>query len=200
MNHIHKIVYINLDHRADRRAEVEGELSRMGLSGERFPGIYRRPGLVGCGLSHIGVLEKAKAAGWENVLILEDDFYFTVDKETFTRELDAFFALQIPYDVVMFSYAYDVSAPFNNIVDKAVNVQTASGYLVHRSFYDTLLHNLKEGNAQLISTGEHWHYANDQYWKRLQPISNWYCFKTRLGMQRASYSDISEKFVHYGNC
>jgi hypothetical protein len=200
MDRIHKIVYINLDHRPDRRAEVEGELASVGLSGERFPAILRKPGIVGCGLSHIGVLEKAKEEGWENVLILEDDFYFVVDKETVTREISAFFALEIPYDVVMLSYGYDVSAPFNNVVDRAVNAQTASGYLVHRSFYDTLLHNLKEGSAQLIATGRHWDYANDQYWKRLQPITNWYCFKTRLGKQRPSYSDISEKFVHYGNC
>lgn len=200
MDRIHKIVYINLDHRADRRAEIEGELASMGLSGERFPAIQRRPGIVGCGLSHIAVLEKAKEAGWENVLILEDDFYFVVDNETFHREVGAFFALEIPYDVVMFSYGYDTEAPFNEVVDRAVGAQTASGYLVHRGFYDILLHNLREGSAQLITTGEHWHYANDQYWKRLQPISNWYCFKTRLGKQRPSYSDISERFVHYGNC
>lgn len=200
MDHIHKIIYINLDHREDRRAEVEGELASMGLSGERFPAILRKPGLVGCGLSHIAVLEKAQAAGWENVLILEDDFYFVVDNHTFQREVAAFFALNIPYDVVMFSYGYDTCAPFNDVVDRAVNAQTASGYLVHRDFYGTLLHNLKEGSAQLIATGQHWHYANDQYWKRLQPSSNWFCFKTRLGKQRASYSDISEHFVHYGNC
>jgi len=200
MNNIHKIVYINLDHREDRRAEVEGELSQMGLSGERFPAIFRKPGTVGCGLSHIAVLEKAKAAGWENVLILEDDFYFVVDKETVQRELCAFFALNIPYDVVMFSYGCDTFTSVNDVVDKPIGATTASGYLVHHDFYDILLNNLKEGSAQLQATGQHWHYANDQYWKRLQQISNWYCFKTRLGKQRASYSDNSERFVHFGFC
>ena len=204
MNNIHHIVYINLDHRADRRAEVEGELSRMGLSGERFAAIKEHPGIVGCGKSHLAVLERAKERakeqGWENVLILEDDFQFVVEREVVEAHLKAFFDLKIPYDVLMLSYAIDSKEPYNDIVCRATQAQTASGYLVHSRFYDTLIANLKEAIPLLISTGRHWDYANDQYWKRLQPTSQWFCMNTRIGMQRASYSDISGKFVHYGNC
>jgi hypothetical protein len=31
MEHIDKVVYINLDRRADRRAEIEAELDRLGV-------------------------------------------------------------------------------------------------------------------------------------------------------------------------
>jgi hypothetical protein len=37
----------------------------------------------------------------------------------------------------------------------------------------------------------------DQYWKRLQPQSNWYIFEPKLGKQRASFSDIEDTAVDY---
>jgi len=200
MNNIHHIVYINLAHRTDRRAEVEGELASMGLSGERFDAIKEKPGLVGCGKSHLAVLELAKERGWEHVLILEDDFQFVVDKDAANAQLQAFFDLEIPYDVLMLSHGMDSADPYNEVVCRATQAQTASGYLVHSRFYDALIANLKEAIPLLMSTGRHWDYANDQYWKRLQRTAQWFCMNTRIGMQRASFSDISERFVHYGNC
>ena len=225
MNNIHHIVYINLEHRADRRAEVEGELTSRGLSGERFDAINERPGIVGCGKSHLAVLERAQEQGWEHVLILEDDFQFDVDKETADAQMQAFFDLKIPYDVLMLSYGMDppcrsldpprrsgledppcrsgledLLEPYNEVVSRAVNATTASGYLVHSRFYDALIANLKEAIPQLICTGRHWDFANDIYWWRLQSVSQWFCMNTRIGRQRPSYSDISDRFVHYTNC
>jgi len=200
MNNIHHIVYINLAYRTDRRAEVEGELTRMGLSGERFDAIQERPGCVGCSKSHLAVLALAKERGWDHVLILEDDFQFVVDKDTLSARIQAFFDLKIPYDVLMLSYGMDSADPYNDIVCRATRAQTASGYLVHSRFYDALIANLSEAIPLLISTGRHWDYANDQCWKRLQRTAQWFCMTTRIGTQRASYSDVSQRFVHYGNC
>jgi len=200
MEHIHKVMYINLNHRTDKRSEMEAELSRFGISGERFPAILHNPRIVGCSMSHLAVLERAKREGWENVLILEDDFMFVVTKEAFEQELRAFFDLHIPYDVLMISYNLRNSAPYNSAVCRALDIQTTSGYIVHNRFYDTLIQNFKEGLAQLIPTGEHWNYAIDQYWKRLQPVSEWFCMNLRIGRQRPGFSDISEVFVSYPDC
>ena len=71
MNNIEKIVYINLDHRTDRRTQMEEELTGMDISAERFSAILRKPGCIGCLESHLAVLELAKASGWKNILILE---------------------------------------------------------------------------------------------------------------------------------
>jgi len=200
MEHIHKVVYINLDRRTDRRSEIENELLSFGISGERFSAISYNPGIIGCGMSHLAVLEYAKREGWENVLILEDDFMFVVTKETFEQELRAFFDLHIPYDVLMISYNLRNSAPYNETVCRALDIQTTSGYIVHKRFYDTLIQNLKEGLEQLIPTGEHWNFALDQYWKRLQPISEWFCMNLRIGKQRPSFSDLTNAFVAYNDC
>jgi len=200
MNKIEKLLYINLDHRADRRSQVETELTKMGLSGERFSAILANPGYVGCLQSHLGALELAKQSGWANVLILEDDFQFIVDKSTFEQELNIFFELEIPYDVLMLSYNILEKRPFNDTVSRAINVQTASGYLVHERFYDALIANWKHALNALIMTDQHWNYSCDQSWKTLQPVSEWFCLNTRIGMQRASFSDISKRVVFYGDC
>ena len=200
MEHIHKAVYINLDRRDDRRGEIETEMSTFGISGERFPAIHYDPGIVGCGMSHLAVLERAKREGWENVLILEDDFMFVVTKEVFEQEIRTFFDLHIPYDVLMISYNLRNSAPYNATVCRTLDVQTTSGYIVHNRFYDTLIQNFKEGLEQLIHTGRHWDFAIDQYWKRLQPDSEWFCMNRRIGRQRPGFSDLAKRFVSYDDC
>jgi GR25 family glycosyltransferase involved in LPS biosynthesis len=201
---INKIFYINLDKRNDRKEEIELELKNYGLFNlsERIQAIETPgQGILGCTMSHLNAIKLAKERRYTNVLILEDDFQFTISKQEFENQLQTFFENKIPYDVCMISYNIQQSQPTEyTFLTKVIEAQTASGYIIHHSFYDKMIELYEWAIPLLDQTKEHWHYANDQYWKRLQPISNWYCFKTRLGMQRASYSDISEKFVHYGNC
>lgn len=94
MDHIERIMYINLNRRTDRREEIEQELNSMGLMEKsiRFEAIDRPgKGIVGCTYSHLGCLKYAREQNWKNVLILEDDFTFIVDKETFENRLTEFF-------------------------------------------------------------------------------------------------------------
>jgi glycosyl transferase family 25 len=200
MDRIEKIVYINLDHRTDRRSEIEGELARIGLSGERFSAVLAKPGYIGCLQSHLNVLELAKQSGWKNVLLLEDDFQFIVDRATFEQELTNFFQLEIPYDVLMIGYNLLEKKPLNDTVCRATNVQTTSGYLVHERFYDALIANWKQALPLLIQTDKHWLYSCDQSWKILQPVSEWFCLNRRIGIQRSSFSDIANRVVFYGDC
>ena len=82
MNTIDAILYINLDHRQDRKKHIEKEISRMEFDPKivhRISAIYDRMcGHLGCGLSHIKALEVALQNKWQRVMILEDDFKFLV--------------------------------------------------------------------------------------------------------------------------
>jgi hypothetical protein len=198
MDKISKTIYINLERRQDRRQEIEQELATMGLIGERFNAIQKQPGIVGCGLSHLAVLQKAQEAGWENVLILEDDFQFLVPKEILNQQLQAFWDLAIPWDVLMLSYNLRTATPYNDLIGRVIEAQTASGYLVNRNFYPQLIAVLCGAIPLLEITREHWKYANDQCWKQLQPASQWFYFMTRLGKQRGSFSDNSNQYMDYG--
>jgi len=199
MDRISKIIYINLERRQDRRQEIEQELQMYGLSGERFNAISNASGIVGCGLSHLAVLEEAEKMQWENVLILEDDFQFLVTKETLCQQFQAFWDLNIPWDVVMISYNLKESAPYNNLIGRVKNASTASGYLINRHFYPQLIHVLKISLPLLESTGMHWLYANDQCWKDLQLTAEWFYFMNRIGRQRGSFSDTANAYIDRGD-
>jgi hypothetical protein len=75
-------------------------------------------------------------------------------------------------------------------------VLTASGYIVHERFYDTLLRIWEEGLQKYIETG-YFGYKLDVYWKSLLPSSQWFLMNTRIGVQRESYSDIEKLRVNY---
>jgi GR25 family glycosyltransferase involved in LPS biosynthesis len=201
MSHnINKIIYINLKKRTDRKIQIETELNNFDLSYERFEAIETNNGIVGCGFSHLNVLKLARDNGYENILILEDDFTFLVSKEEFERQLTDFFNLQINYDVCMLSYNLirHITTPYNCIL-KVLEVQTASGYIVNKKYYSKLIDLYEVAIPLLEQTGQHWIYANDQIWKQYQEKDNWYCFSTRIGKQISGYSDTGNCYYDY-NC
>lgn len=200
MSHnIDKIIYINLNKRTDRREEIEQELNNFSLEYERFEAIdIPNFGALGCFKSHLSVLKLAKERNYRNVLILEDDFMFLVSKEEFEQNLSDFFSLNLPFDVCMLSYNLIKSEDHeNNVVNKVIETQTASGYIVNNHYYDKLIQLYELTLPLYEQTGKHWIYANDQIWKQYQPNDNWFYFKTRLGKQRPSYSDLGREVVDY---
>lgn len=208
MSHnINHIFYINLDYREDRREEIEGEIEKYDLTEktERFAGIrVMEQGILGCTKSHLAVLKLAKERGYKNVLILEDDFEFVLSKEEFETSLQIFFDSGIEYDVCMLSYLLQKENEIDDIVEecpilnRVIEAQTASGYLVNEKYYDTIIALYEWAWPLLEETKAHWLYANDQCWKSLQKKDRWFYFKNRIGKQRASYSDNSMSFMDYG--
>ena len=196
---IDKIIYINLNKRTDRREQIEKELNDFDLSYERFEAIeVPEFGCLGCGKSHLQVLKLAIERKYEHILMLEDDFRFLVSKEEFEKQLSDFFNLQMDYDVCFISYNLRRYEPLeNNIVNKVLEVQSASGYIIHKKYYDTLIELYEYAMPLLEQTRAHWIYANDQIWKQLQEKGKWFYFITRIGKQRDGYSDIAGCNVHY---
>jgi glycosyl transferase family 25 len=198
MDKISKIVYINLERRQDRKQEIEQELSTMGLSGERFNAIDKDPGIIGCNMSHLKVLRDAETADLENLLVFEDDFQFLVDKPTFYKQIEDFFALNITWDIVLLSYNLNASEPYNDLIGRARDAQTTSGYLINKKCFKPLADCIETATEKLIITKQHWNYALDQAWKVLQRTSDVFYFTTRIGKQRPSFSDNSKVFMDFG--
>ena len=78
---IQRVVYINLARRADRRAQVMRELESLRIPEDQVTRIEAvdaaatgEKASVCCCRSHIAALECAMQNGWDEVLILEDDF------------------------------------------------------------------------------------------------------------------------------
>jgi glycosyl transferase family 25 len=185
--------YINLDHRTDRRVEVEKEFEEKGLTVERFSATQYSPGAIGCNLSHIGVLTTARGRGYDAVMIFEDDFQFLISNAEWD---DLIAKLPSSYDVVMLSYNLVASTPHDDTFHRVHEVQTTSGYIVHSRFYDRLISRWEEGTRLFMANPTmDWVYILDQYWKPLQADSEWFAYKVRIGKQRPSFSDIAGRFA-----
>jgi len=200
------IYYINLDDREDRKHLFLEEMDKVDLPSnkiERISAIYEKDrGAFGCSKSHIKALESFINSGHDNCIIFEDDFVFTESKEVVLQSLDNVFKKGLDFDVIMLSANIIVSEPSEYpSLAKAINVQTASGYMVSKKYVNTLKENFTEGASLLEKSfsGRQYlgQYAVDQYWKQLQPISNWYIFEPKLGKQRQSYSNIEDAIVDY---
>ena len=188
--------YINLDYRIDRRQQFETECTRMNLDVERFSAVARTPAALGCSYSHYNVIALAKERGYPYVIVFEDDFQFLVSRDEYD---DILTHLPTDFDVVMLSYNLQQSEPYNDRFGRALEVQTASGYIVSSKFYDTLLATWKVALEEYEKQPEcHWLFINDQSWKPLQPVSRWYYSLVRVGKQRPSWSDLSQQYVDYG--
>jgi glycosyl transferase family 25 len=189
--------YINLDRRIDRRQQIEKELGDKGIDFERFPAIeFPYQGHIGCSLSHLAVLRIARERKYESVMIFEDDFGFLVSKEEWDNLIQL---LPKSYDVVMLAYNVFDLLPFDDNFNQAVEIQTASGYIVHSKFYDTLINRWQEGLEKFVHyPKEEWNYCCDQYWKPLQAVSEWYLYKIRIGRQLPGFSDLANGDVDYG--
>ena len=199
-NQIYTALYINLDSRKDRKEQIEDELEKQEFYNfVRFDAVKdQRKGYIGCSKSHLECIKIAKENQYPYVIIFEDDFEFLVDKNEFHNLLNKL--LNVDYDVFILSYnttSNDIYPTEDPLLYTIKNTQTASGYIVNRRYYDKLINNFQEGIDLLVETDEYSNYAIDQYWKRLQDVDIWLCYKKRLGKQRASYSDIEKREVDY---
>ena len=195
--YVDKVIYINLDHRTDRKLEIETELNSMCIEYERFNAISNPDfGSVGCAQSHLQILQMAKEKGYKNILILEDDFKFIISKDIFEEQIHLLFNSNVSFDICMLGYRLLKTEECleYTFLKKAINVDTTSGYIISNSMYDKLIDLYDWSIPFLNNTKIHWIYSIDQIWKILQPISKWYCFNTRIGIQRPSYSDLRKQW------
>ena len=204
--YIDHILYINLEHRIDRRDEIERELARMDLTdkAERFEATYiKEQGILGCTISHMEAIRLAKTRGYKNVLILEDDFEFLLEKDIVESRLETFFRSKLGrnYDVCMLGFGL-VRESENSmeecvLVKRVIEAQNAAAYIVQEKYYDVIIELYERIIPLLRETKAHWLYANDQAWKILQENDRWYHFIERFGKQRAGYSDNSCEYMDY---
>lgn len=201
MENIERVFYINLDHRTDRRSNIETQLQLMGLwdISERFPAIKTSPGYIGCSKSHLAVYRIIKERGYKNVLVFEDDFTFVVSKDAFEKTMRDFASTHIDtYSACMLAYNHTLYERVNELVGRCVRTCSSSGYMLSHRIIDQLVASLEVATVHLEETRLPHLYAADVHWFPLQQeYENWYYFETRIGIQAPGYSDIENHYVDY---
>jgi len=135
---VNKVIYINLDHREDRRIIMSKFFTDTQIPLEkviRFPAIKNKNGSLGCVESHLGVLKLAKENGWKNILILEDDVEILNFEEGY-KKLEELVSLP-KWDVIMLMGWY-----YKHDIPRIYGGGNSGAYLVNERYIDTLLSNI----------------------------------------------------------
>lgn len=209
MSSLPYVFYINLARRSDRRAHLEEELKRLGWKAERFEAVEHQHGAIGCYLSHLACLKKARHLEYPYVCLLEDDAVFT-DPAGLNERIEQFFAqfAWVEWDVLLLganvmrglrsspSYERVPERGDGNLCLRVWNAQTTVAYVVQYAYYDTLIAHLEEG-LRLLEAEPHFRsrYAIDMYWKSLQRRDRWYTLLPLTVSQLTGYSDIERRKV-----
>ena len=191
-------LFINLEHRKDRLEHAMNEFKILGIEAERVDAVKPKSGAVGCTMSHIKCLELAKKRDYDYVFICEDDIHFT-NPDLFKANLQKFQEnKELMWDILI--VGGNNVPPYNKINEycaRVMNCQTTTGYIVKKSFYDTLIYNYKQGVQMLVKTGNIKQYAIDIHWKRLQMQYFWYMIIPTTVTQYENYSDIEMRDTNY---
>ena len=195
------VFYINLDEREKRKETCEKQLQQLEWKFERFPAIKHKNGAIGCALSHLRILQRAKKEKLKYVIIFEDDFII-VNIEKFKAAFQNFLKQKPYFDVL--KLGANPFPPYKQITKRYLNVnysQTTHAYMVFDHYYNTLIKNYKEsiylmnkyGNGPMgIFCCDAWQntliHNNNHTWLVLLPLTI---------TQKTDYSDIEKKRVAY---
>jgi glycosyl transferase family 25 len=194
-NNNYTALYINLDHRKDRKKHIEDELRKQEFYNfKRFNAIKETQGNLGCSKSHLECLMIAKKNKYPNVIIFEDDFEFLVNKNEFHYLLKKL--QKVDYNVCLLSYnGKQIYPTEDQLLYRIKFASTTAGYIVNSKYYDKLINNYKQGiNILRYSIRGA---CIDRYWMILQFFNVWLCYRKKVGRQRAGYSDIEKRKVDY---
>jgi glycosyl transferase family 25 len=189
---------INLDDRQQRLNDSIIELSKLDIKPTRFNAIRHQIGVIGCSLSHLGVLQLAKLNNHEYVLVCEDD-NLILNVEELKKSINLFLESKLEWDVLLLSA--NNYRPFEKTSDyyiKVKNAQCANAYIVRRHYYQKLISIWKESLITLSkNVNRRDKFALDQCWKKLQKKDNWYLIIPPNIIQKPEFSDIENATVDY---
>ena len=180
---IEKVVYINLAKRTDRREHMENFIKPFGDKVIRFEAIEHHVGSIGCSKSHVSVIEMAIEKNWKNILVLEDDAEWNINK----KALEEFNTLsKNNFDVLLLGGTY---TKFDKNTHKLSYGCSTHAYIVNNHYFSTILQNFRESVVLYNEFGsEEFHI--DQHWNLLMPNDKWFITIPSLVYQHDGYSDV----------
>ena len=199
---LENVYYINLEERTDRKELVESELNELGWKYERFNAIKNEIGIIGCGMSHLKLIQLAKEKNLDYIVILEDDVQF-MRKSWYNEKIKNI----LDYNFDVFLLGGNLRQPIykvNENIFKITKSFTTTGYIVKKHYYDKLINNFKKGLDLLLrnphlAKADYNPYALDVYWFELQENDNWFIIMPRTITQRPIYSDIEQRYTDYNH-
>lgn len=201
---ISAIYVINLESSQMRWHDIHKELQQFFSEDDyidffRFPAVRRENGALGCLLSHLLVLDHAQHRNYPFVLVLEDDFTFSVTRyqlDEQLRHVNEVFGSD--FDVIQFGqYCYRWSkVKGSDCLMRLHQASSTSGYLIRKDFIPILkqiwLQHLRDLQFKSFHPERD---PLDKIQYRSQNIGIWLGFREPLGRQRPVWSTIENRFM-----
>jgi hypothetical protein len=187
------IYILNLEERVDRYYDTLLALAAVKAPLDRIYHYKAKkddtPAYIGATQNHVDCIRHFKESGKSTCLILEDDFVFRDDVTDVWDTLEKFWKLNLDYNICFLSISkHGERQPFNEIVSVSKqSCTTSSGYFLNKETVSAVLDVTDEGLRLMRETGDLHTYCIDRYWSKLSKL---YFFKTKLGFQRPSYSNL----------
>lgn len=192
------IVYINLDHRTDRREKIEAEFAKIAARNvTRFAAHKHARGAIGCAMSHRDVIETANPATGRIAMICEDDLEFIVPRARLDHLIESFYR-DSRMDVLCLAYNRRNGVAVSEDFLITSSTRTMSCYLVKPHVIAALRESARESVARLEAGEADKTAAVDMTWQSVQRRFIFALARPRAAQQSASYSDILGRAVDYG--
>lgn len=192
------VIYINLEHRLDRKNSLLKELRRVGVNSQKITkvsGVYTPlNGRIGCYLGHIQALSVMEKSGWRRALILEDDAQFCSDQNKIDSFLETFWELfGDEWDVLLLGGRYLKVFPIHNKFFRVLRSLQTHAYLVNGPYATSLMDCFQRGYEKIkndIFIVESVGKSIDVRWWEEQRSQRWFAPVEALVKQSEGYSDI----------
>ena len=207
-----KIYCINLEERKDRWILCEEKFKEYGIINYvRFNGVKvegnlspKKLGQIGCTASFYNVFKDAFQNNYNKILVLEDDFNFTLPKDQIAIKLDKAFE-EMPEDWDMFYLGANImneimSDPIEKYSENLFKLNSA--YALHsvcfsKNSFDKIL-NFFEGKGDWVENLMKNYEAIDVFFaKDFQVFNKCFISKDILCLQQPAFSSIENTFFDY---
>lgn len=203
INNFDKVYCINLKRRQDRWKKCLVEFKKNNLVGiERYQAIDGKlydwstttydpkllKGELGILETHINIITEAVEKGYESVVMLEDDVYFTPEIAKLEEYLN-----DVPsdWDMIYLGGNHTYGLIPEMVTDKIMklhNTFATEAVIIRKSLFQKILDITQPREHQID-----WYYSN------LQKSNNVYGCYPNITLQKIDYSDIQNKVVDYFN-
>jgi GR25 family glycosyltransferase involved in LPS biosynthesis len=194
-----RIYVINLDRRPDRYETFKKEISKYGIENvERFSAIDGvtlmsnniplLSGELGILETHLEIIKKCREDNLQNVLIMEDDVYFTDE----ILKIDEYMSsTPKDWEFIYFGGNHVYGEPPKLINDKIIKLNYTVALqcvAINSSIFEVIEAILPKRKKQV-----------DAYYAELHKTFNAYGFYPSMAKQIAGFSDIQNRIVDYSN-
>ena len=192
---ISHVIYINLDKRNNRKAHISRELSIFKPEKiTRLTAVVDKNPPLGCAKSHLKALEMARDNKYPNVMIIEDDSFWSNIDVTYPilKRL-----LNEPYDGICLS----TMNTGNNIDPTTLRIKhglLTNGYIVKEPFYQKYIELYQNALSKIDPSKANSAIWSDGISQEAYQAGTWYAVSPSILVQLANYSNINLRTKNLG--